>query len=312
MTLPAIPLPQLFKALADDLRLGILQVLGRDSYGVLELAQAFAVPQPNLSHHLKVLSAAGLTETRREGNSIFYRRSHRAAALPLVDALYRQLDRTPFPGEVAEGLAAVWRLRAERSQQFFLENAARFERQQDLICAHEVYAGDSLALTDAAARDFALEVGPGAGELLPYLSRRFAKVVALDNSAEMLRRARAHCQGAQAGNVAFVHGDTSALADYPGVFSCAVLNMVLHHVASPAQVVTEVAASLAAGGVLVISELCAHEQAWAREACGDVWLGFAPEELTAFAQAAGLDAAGSSYLALRNGFQVQLQQFIHP
>ena len=37
------PLAQLLKAAGDDLRLTILQVLARDSYGVLELAEAFAV-----------------------------------------------------------------------------------------------------------------------------------------------------------------------------------------------------------------------------------------------------------------------------
>lgn len=158
----------------------------------------------------------------------------------------------------------------------------------------------------------ALEIGPGAGELLPALAARFDMVMAIDNSAEMLNRARARCGAAKLKNVELLLGDTQVLSEFGPVFDGAVINMVLHHVVSPAEVFEHVARSLAPNGMLVVTELCAHEQAWAREACGDVWLGFTPEELAGFAEAAGLSCANSSYLALRNGFQVQLQQFIKP
>ena len=55
----------------DGLRLEILRVLARDSLGVLELSEVFAVKQSLMSHHLKILSQAGLIQSRREGNSIF-------------------------------------------------------------------------------------------------------------------------------------------------------------------------------------------------------------------------------------------------
>ena len=56
------------KATADQLRLLILRVLAKESFGVLELSQILGVAQPALSHHLKVLSNSGLVDTRRQGN----------------------------------------------------------------------------------------------------------------------------------------------------------------------------------------------------------------------------------------------------
>ena len=75
-------LSALCKAGGDPLRLNVLRALANDSFGVLELTHIFATGQSGMSHHLKVLSQAGLVATRREGNAIFYRR-----ALPHTDQL---------------------------------------------------------------------------------------------------------------------------------------------------------------------------------------------------------------------------------
>ena len=83
---PTDALAAFCKAIGDALRLDILRVLRNDSFGVLELAQIFAMRQSGMSHHLKVLANAGLVSTRREGNSIFYRRS-----LPAADISWHQL-----------------------------------------------------------------------------------------------------------------------------------------------------------------------------------------------------------------------------
>ena len=317
MTDPGTRLIPLFKALGDELRLRLLQVLGRDSYGVMELAEGFDVTQSGMSHHLKILAAAGLVDTRREGNSIFYRRLPLPPDAPhaaIAQALYGQLDGAPLPAAITAGLAAVNRARTLRSERFFLENAHKLEVQQDLIAAHSVYSAAALAAAAASApaRRRALEVGPGAGELLPGLCELFEHVTALDNSAEMLQRARQHCEALPAGRVEFILGTPQHLSVGDAPFDCAVMNMVLHHTETPADVMEQVAQALAPGGALVITELCAHTQAWARDACGDVWLGFAPADLAEWAQRAGLAQGQSSYLALRNGFQIQIQQYHKP
>ena len=311
-------LASLCKASADPLRLQILRVLRKDSFGVSELCTLFGMRHPALSHHLKVLAGAGLVATRREGNSIFYRRSE-LGQQPGLDAVQQQifdtLDELPLPGDLARHLAEVQAQREANSRHFFRDNAHKFRQQQDLIASYEQYA-DTVAqiLRDAplARLDTVLEVGPGDGSFLAELSPRFRRVVALDNAASMLERARATATAAGLGNLEFVHGDTSHPSLSGLQADCVVINMVLHHTPSPQQILRDVAGCLAPGGVVLVTDLCRHDQAWARENCGDLWLGFAPEELAGWAHEAGLADIASVYLAQRNGFQIQVRLFGHP
>ena len=74
----------------------------------------------------------------------------------------------------------------------------------------------------------------------------------------------------------------------------------------------QLARLLTAGGSLLLTELCSHHQSWARDACGDLWLGFDQDELARWAEDAGLTAGESLYLGLRNGFQIQVRHFAKP
>lgn len=56
-----------FAALADPTRRAILARLALGEAGVLELAEPFAMSQPAISRHLKVLEGAGLIVRRVEG-----------------------------------------------------------------------------------------------------------------------------------------------------------------------------------------------------------------------------------------------------
>lgn len=306
------------KAAGDPMRLEILRALGTDSFGVLELTEIFGVKQSGMSHHLKVLAAAGLVTTRREGNSIFYRRapiSREDALGPLKQSLFTTLDSASAGEDTQQKIAKIYAERSTASRKFFVDNAEKFRVQQDLIANFQAYASgveEFLDLCPIPNKQSALEVGPGTGEFLPSLSQRFANVLALDNSDAMLKIAKSLCEEQALNNVELKLGDTESLAGYPGQFDCAVINMVLHHAPSPLQIFKDVAANLKPNGALLISELSLHDQDWVREACGDLWLGFSPDELDTWAQNAGLINGQSSFIALRNGFQIQIKHYIQP
>lgn len=321
--LPAAPceaeaLARVFKAAGDPLRLEVLRALKRDSFGVLELCRIFGMRQPAMSHHLKVLADAGLVSRRREGTSIFYRRARHSPEDTFDDAiqaLYTAVDRIGLREETLEGVGEVQSERSTSSLAFFAANADKFAVQQELIAPREQYEDHlNQILAELAQRGngCAVELGPGEGWLLPRLAGLFARVVAIDNSPEMLGKTRSTCVGAGLDNVSVLLGDSRTVARQAKDADLVVLNMVLHHTPSPAEVIHDVAAALRPGGALVLTDLCSHDQAWAREACGDLWLGFPPEDLSAWAQAAGLGDGDSIYLALRNGFRVQTRLFFQP
>ena len=308
---PADDLAALCKAAGDPLRLQVLRALANDSFGVLELAQIFAIGQSGMSHHLKVLAQAGLLATRREGNAVFYRRALPGGALHA--ALLEELDRLPVPDNLQARIRAVHGQRAEASREFFARMASNFQAQQDLIAGLPQYRDSVLALLDAlgfAAGSTALEVGPGDGGFLPELARRFARVVALDNSEAMLELARQRCDNERLGNVELKLAD--ALNDEIDAADCVVVNMVLHHFAAPAEALKQQARLVRPTGSLLITELCSHDQSWARTACGDLWLGFEQEDLARWADAAGLTPGESLYVGLKNGFQIQVRHFAKP
>lgn len=62
-------LNQSFAALADPTRRALLARLAEGEATVQDLARPFAISQPAISRHLKVLEDAGLIETRIEGTA---------------------------------------------------------------------------------------------------------------------------------------------------------------------------------------------------------------------------------------------------
>ncbi|MCV4340207.1 ArsR/SmtB family transcription factor [Pseudomonas capsici] len=309
-------LSALCKAGGDPLRLNVLRALANDSFGVLELAQIFAIGQSGMSHHLKVLAQASLVATRREGNAIFYRRALPHTGLTggrLHAALLDEVDVLTLPEDVSLRIDLVHRQRAQASQDFFARTAEKFRAQQDLIAGLAQYRDSLLSLLDKLgfnAQATALEVGPGDGGFLPELASRFAHVTAMDNSPAMLELARDVCEREKLDNVELVLAD--ALTGTKINADCVVLNMVLHHLAAPAEALKQLAERLQPGGSLLVTELCSHDQSWAREACGDLWLGFEQDDLARWAIAAGLVPGESLYVGLRNGFQIQVRHFQRP
>lgn len=71
-----------FAALADPTRRAILARLAEGEASVLELAEPFAMSQPAISKHLKVLERAGLVSRSRDAQ----RRPCRLEAAPLREA----------------------------------------------------------------------------------------------------------------------------------------------------------------------------------------------------------------------------------
>jgi DNA-binding transcriptional ArsR family regulator len=62
-------LTAVFSALADPTRRAILAKLAQGEATVSELAEPFALAQPTISKHLRVLETAGLIETGRDAQS---------------------------------------------------------------------------------------------------------------------------------------------------------------------------------------------------------------------------------------------------
>ena len=114
-----------FKALADTNRLKIVGLLSQHPYSVEQLAALLDLRPPTISHHLKLLSEAGLVTARAESYYNLYQlestvleqmvKTSRAVHLlaerlgvemPLVAALYKILYENLAPKEAIKKLMA--------------------------------------------------------------------------------------------------------------------------------------------------------------------------------------------------------------
>ena len=83
-----LKLDAVFAALSDETRRAILMRLTKGEATVMELASPFAMTQPAISRHLKVLESAGLIVRRVEGTKRPCRLANHG-----VDAMDKWLDK---------------------------------------------------------------------------------------------------------------------------------------------------------------------------------------------------------------------------
>ena len=62
----------LFKALNDPTRRDILELLGKGDLSAGEIADQFNISKPSISHHLDLLRQAGLVESVKQGQFMYY------------------------------------------------------------------------------------------------------------------------------------------------------------------------------------------------------------------------------------------------
>ena len=70
---------RVFKALGDENRLTILELLHHGERCACRLQEALCISQPTLSHHMRILLDAGLVDARKEGKWIYYSLSEQGA-----------------------------------------------------------------------------------------------------------------------------------------------------------------------------------------------------------------------------------------
>lgn len=69
-------LADIFKQLGDSSRIRIFWILCHCEECVINLSSMMEMTSPAVSHHLKLLKASGLIESRRSGKEVYYKASN--------------------------------------------------------------------------------------------------------------------------------------------------------------------------------------------------------------------------------------------
>lgn len=100
------------KALRDPNRVKIVKMVQRGELCVCEIQAALGVAQPTVSKHLKILEAAGLLDSRKEGLWVHYRLNDGSSSpyvATVLGNLKHWLEQSPEICELVEKLPAIQR-----------------------------------------------------------------------------------------------------------------------------------------------------------------------------------------------------------
>jgi ArsR family transcriptional regulator len=281
-------LQKVFKTLADSTRVRILALLEREELAVQELMEVLGMAQSRVSRHLGILREAGLLRDRREGTYVFYSFASPGdgAWRDAWELSRRELASDPLAERDAAALARVVEARASRTRSFFASVGPEWEglRQRFNDDALRARAVAHLAPQGLLVCD----VGTGTGVLARELAALGMRVVAVDNAPHRLEAARAALEKDGVEGVELRAGEAQSLPLADGEVDAAFAHMVLHYVPQPGEAIREMARVVRRGGRVVVVDFVSHEAEWMRDELGVLWLGFAPEEVARWLEAAGL------------------------
>jgi len=286
------------KAAGEETRLRVLALLAEAELTVSDLTDILRQSQPRISRHLKLLVEAGLVERFREGTWAFFRLAEHGAGADVARALIERLE----PGDQTirrdhERLASVRQARAAAAQAYFRAHAAEWDRIRKLHVADEaVEDAIRAALSEKPFRSL-LDLGTGTGRMLEMFGPDIERGLGIDLSLDMLLLARDRLERAGLRNCSVRQGDIYDLPLANGSFDVVILHQVLHFLDDGARAIREGARVLRPGGRLLVIDFAPHEQEFLREQFAHRRLGFAPDTVTQWMTASGLEPVMHKSLA---------------
>ncbi|MFA7235743.1 MAG: metalloregulator ArsR/SmtB family transcription factor [Phycisphaeraceae bacterium] len=279
--------------LADAVRCRAMRVLERQELTVAELCAVLQLPQSTASRHLRLLAEGGFVVSRREGTATIYRLRHDDLDPPArkLWLLVREQIAAPGSSSVVQRdelrLQRVLADRQTRSQAFFSSSAGQWDHLR-----HELFGDrfDLLALPALLDAGWTVgDIGCGTGQMTEMLAPFVKRVVAVDNSAAMLKACRKRL--ARFKNVELRRGEVTALPIDDAALDVAVVMLVLHHLPAPEIALKELARVIktSGGGKLLLVDMLPHDHVEYQQTMGHQHLGFAPRRMTAMLKDAGFD-----------------------
>lgn len=281
----------IYKALADESRLRLLNVLSRGPFSVQELTAILGVGQSTVSHHLKVLQSAGIASSEREGTWAFYSMAPSLnGAQKIVSACIESLE-SESDAELKQKLEND----AASIKEILDQRRSAAHNYFESVAPH--WKSMTKAETEASLNELAkripsdaplIELGCGSGALLEKILPRTAQTIAVDYSPRMLEEAKKNL-GQLSESVDLRLGYLEQMPVKDSAVSFAAAHMVLHHLANPQDAIKEMARALVPGGTALIVDLAAHSNETMRERFSDLWLGFESADFKKWLKNAGFE-----------------------
>lgn len=171
------------------------------------------------------------------------------------------------------------------SKEYFGKVAKEWDQMRREFFSEEVRE-KAYQMAQVERGGLAADIGAGTGFITEGLVDRGVRVIAVDQSEEMLAEMRSKFKGCN--EIDYRLGDAESLPLEDGEVDHVFANMFLHHVEEPENVIKEMVRILKPGGKLVITDLDLHEHEFLRTEQNDRWMGFDREDVKTWFLSAGL------------------------
>ena len=285
------PIHELLSDLSDPSRVRLLAILEREELSVGEVASVVQMPQSTVSRHLKTLQDGGWLLRRSAGPSALYRMTNDEldpSARGVWLAVRGSVESVEGVAEDRRRLGSVLSERREDSVAYFGKLAGEWDEIRQSLFGTSFTPDALLSLIpgDWVVADLGCGTGNAAEHLGPYVER----VIAIDQSEEMLEAAKKRL--VDAGNIEYRVGTLEAIPLADESVDAVTCLLVLHHIEEPGRVIREMARvlrKLRGGGLAVIVDMLEHGRSEYKTDLGHRHLGFATGTI--------------ERLLLENGFQ---------
>lgn len=299
------------KALADETRLRLANILLAHEMNVGELTAVLGMGQSRISRHLKILSDAELITCRREGQWTLCAAANATenpAARTFLEGttILLNANTEPYKGDEARA-QAVLSERTAATRRFFDAVAGDWEHlSADVLGGFDLMGELANRVPEGAV---VADLGCGPGELAARLAERACLVIGVDNAPNMIERATARFCGTELETrVSLRQGELTQLPLREEEAQVVVLSMVLHHLPDPLAALNEARRVLAPGGLLLVADFDRHNNETMREHHGDMRLGVDRQTLILWLGQAGFIPARIQPHPVNQGLTVLLAE----
>ena len=293
----------LFKALGDETRIRILNLLLRHELNVNELVHILEMGQSRISRHLKILSDCGLVSSRRDGLWVFYAAETEGREAAFLVTVQDILEEEPHRGRDAGRSEGLQKENREAVTHFFDEIAPEWDSMQKEVFGS--FDPGRFIMEQVPKCRVAADLGCGTGSLFPGLLEKAARVIGVDSSGNMIETARKNFSDTM-DRIDFRLGEMAHLPLKDNEADCAVINMVLHHLPSIEQSLAETFRILSDGGTIVIMDFRKHHEESFRNRFQDRRLGFDLEELRSSLEKTGFTISGEKTRGIKPDLDIVL------
>jgi ubiquinone/menaquinone biosynthesis C-methylase UbiE len=279
---------KILRLCADATRLRLVALLREDELSVQELQEILGMGQSRISSQLLQLKTGGMLDSRKSGKNTYYRlrvdlwRGELGQALEA--ALSAALKELPEVVDDEAGLAMLRRRRTDKARHYFNELAGKFGSH---YCPGRSWKALAESLLKIMPPMVIADLGAGEGTFSQLLAQGAEKVIAVDNSENMVAFASETARKNGFTNLEFRLGDLQQPPIGDAEVDMVFLSQALHHATRPEKAVAECWRILKPGGRVVILDLLKHSFEQAREMYADHWLGFSEAQLYRWLAEAG-------------------------